>query len=99
MKHMDNVTIVEMLRMIGHWIEPTKFEDAIHEKLGINERHTRRRTKVAIKNGEVLKRKIPGTRIFLLGLNEFGISDDCYRTMYFDCGLDEAFGDKPRIKF
>jgi hypothetical protein len=37
-------------------------------------------------------------KIRLIGLAEFGPPENyCYKVMYFDFGLDKAFGKKPRI--
>jgi hypothetical protein len=96
---MNNITMADILKIRGTWMRAKEFNEFASEKLGISQRQVVRRTKEAIKKGEILRRKIPGTETVVLGLAEFGCSDDCCRELYSDCGLNEAFGNKLRIKF
>jgi hypothetical protein len=96
---MDNVTIADVLKIKGEWTESSKLDRFVSEKLEISERQARRKIKEAATKRKILKFKLPESKIVLYGLASFGSPEDhYYKVMYFDCGLDKAFGDKPRIK-
>lgn len=46
-----------------------KFYEFAHKKMELSENEVYRLTKITIKKGEVIRRKVPNTRIALLGLN------------------------------
>lgn len=71
-EHMSNISVAEILKMHGAWIEAVEFVSLIHDKLKVSERHAYNLIKKAWKNKEVLKVNLQNSRTILYGLPEFG---------------------------
>lgn len=93
----NELTIADVLKIIGHSTTSTHLAELVHDKMKISQRHAHRRIKEAVKKGEILKSKFSNRKTVLYGLEEFGPPNDSYRIMYFDCGLDKLFGEEPQI--
>ncbi len=68
---MSNISVAELLKMYGSWIEAKKFASFISEKMKITERHAYTKIKKAKEKNEILKILLPNRRV-LYGLSEFG---------------------------
>ena len=68
---MINISVAELLKIQGEWIEGKPFAEFIAEKKKISERHAYILIKKAWKNNEILRLPLPN-RTVLYGLSEFG---------------------------
>lgn len=77
---MNTVTVADILRMHGKWIEANQFTKLISEKLNIKDRQAWRKIKKATKKGEVMRLPLSNRRV-LYGLAEFGLPDFPYEKL------------------
>ena len=68
---MPNVTVADILKIHGEWVEVEPLIALIDEKLGIKERQAYRKIKEAVEKKEIKKLPLPDGA-FLYGLPEFG---------------------------
>jgi hypothetical protein len=68
---MSNISVADMLKMHGMWIESTKLTQMMAKKLKLTERQAYRLIKKAALNGEILKLTLSNRNV-LYGLPEFG---------------------------
>jgi hypothetical protein len=66
---MSNVSVADILKMHGDWIESNKFIELVHEKLKISDRQAYR----LIKKDKQILRLTLQDRTVLYGLAEFGL--------------------------
>jgi len=68
---MVTMSVVDILRKHGKWIETKKFVNVVAEQLSISDRHAYRKIKQAWKDKQIKKQVLPD-RSVLCGLPEFG---------------------------
>lgn len=68
---MVNISVAEILKIHGKWIQATEYVRLIHQKLGISDKHAYNLIKKALKNNEI-KRYLYPDRTVCYGLLEFG---------------------------
>lgn len=68
---MSNISVAEILKLHGKWIEGKPFASLVAEKRKVTARHAYNLIKEAWKNAEVLKIPLPNRKV-LYGLAEFG---------------------------
>jgi hypothetical protein len=66
---MSNVSVADILKMHGTWIESSKFIELVYEKLKISDRQTYR----LIKKDKRILKLVLQDRTVLYGLAEFGL--------------------------
>ncbi len=101
---MPNMTVADILKIHGKWIESKQLISQISQKMAINERQAYRKIKDAFKNGEIKKVLLPNNSV-LYGLAEFGplssentLESSDVRTLNFnDAFLYECFNKLDRI--
>lgn len=69
---MSNISVAEILKLHGKWIETSKFAALVADKLKISERHAYNLIKKAWKSKQILKVQLPDRTAVLCGLVEFG---------------------------
>lgn len=69
---MSNISVAEILKIHGRWIETTGLAALVADKLRITERHAYNKIKKAWENKEILKVELPNRSGVLCGLAEFG---------------------------
>jgi len=67
---MSNISVAEMLKIRGKWVEGTPFTEFVAEKKKISVRHAYNLIKKAVNNHEILRIPLPN-RTVLYGLPEF----------------------------
>lgn len=68
---MRTISVAEVLKMYGKWIEASEFASLVADKLYVSERQAYNLVKEAVKDKEVLRVVLPN-RSVLYGLPEFG---------------------------
>jgi len=73
---MSNISVAEILKMHGKWIETSKFTKFVADKLKVTERHAYNLIKKAWGKNEIIKVRLKNSRNVLNGLAEFGPLND-----------------------
>jgi len=68
---MSNISVAEILKIHGKWIEGKPFAEFVAQKKRISKRHAYNLIKEASENHEILRLPLPN-RTVLYGLSEFG---------------------------
>lgn len=68
---MSNISVVDILKIHGKWIQASKFESFVSEKMKISERYAHNLIKKACKEKQILRVELPN-RAVIYGLAEFG---------------------------
>ena len=67
---MSNISVAEILKMYGKWIEGKPFAKLVANKKSVSERHGYNLIKASLKKKEILRFPINGSVLY--GLAEFG---------------------------
>jgi len=98
------MSVADILRKYGKWIQSTPFNELVAKELGISEKQAYRKIKKAWKNKEILKITLPNRNV-LYGLPEFGASSNeekpskedfleyCVKKGWITKGFIEAYQD------
>ncbi len=85
-QHMTNISVAEILKIHGGWMQSSKLADLVAEKLNITVRQAYTLIKKAWGRNEILKEQLPN-RAILYGLAEFG-----------PMPIESSNGEKPQVK-
>ena len=69
--HVSNISVAEILKLHGKWLEATPFVELVSNRQRISARYAYIKIKKAFNNNEILKVPLPNRRV-LYGLPEFG---------------------------